>query len=77
LRGIAEANSEQQIPHSIRNKLRAISYPAEIATPSARNDNKKGRNDTRPYVVARHIRAEAISKLNPELKALNSEQVPI
>ncbi len=55
----------------------AISYPAEIAAPSARNDNRKGRNDTRLYVIARHVSAEAISKLNPKLKALNSEQIPI
>ncbi len=34
------------IPNEVRDD-EAIWYPAEIATPSARNDNKKGRNDNR------------------------------
>jgi len=34
------------IPNEVRDD-EAIWYPTEIATPSARNDNRKGRNDSR------------------------------
>jgi hypothetical protein len=30
-----------------------------------------------PSVIARHLGAEAIPKLNPKLKALNPKQIPI
>jgi hypothetical protein len=64
---IARSGSDEAIPH-----------PTEIATPSARNDNKKGRNGT-PFVIARHTVPKQSHALpgNPKLKALNPEQILI
>jgi len=52
-----------------------------IATPSARNDNRKGRNDTTslslrgtPPPSLRGTKCRSNPKLKPKLKAVNSEQ---